>query len=40
MAVDALASKQTQQLVHEGEVIYRHGELDMAAVAGAAEKSR
>ena len=38
MAVDALASKQSQQLVDECKVVYGYGELDMAAVAGTAQE--
>ena len=38
MAVAALASEQSQQLVDECEVVDRYGELDMAAVAGAAKE--
>ena len=35
MAVNALGSEQSICLVHEGTIVDLHGELDMAAVAGA-----
>jgi hypothetical protein len=38
MAVAALAAKQAQQLVDEGQVVDGYWELDMSAVAGAAQE--
>lgn len=40
MTVAALASKQSQQLVDEGEIVYGDGKLDMTAVAGTAQHGR
>jgi hypothetical protein len=37
LAIAASASEQTEELVHESEVVYGYGELDMAAVAGTAK---
>lgn len=39
MAVCTLAPEQSKQLVHEGEVIYGYGKLDVAAVAGTAQEA-
>lgn len=40
MAVAALAAEKSQQLVDEGEVVDGYGQLDMAAVTGAAQECR